>query len=273
LYLTYIFFKLCKLVGLTVRITCHDVSSHYLGMNNIRARILVQADELVVHNDAAVRTICENLGKSIKDKIKTYSFPFSAYDEIISAHKLDSARTRLRHSIGSNYYLFLGVVRRSKGIEMLIQAWSLFNKGKNERLVIAGKWTDPDKKFRKLAEDDETITVMDRYLDDEEFVQLITDAKFVVLPYLEYAHSSVIISCGNHGGAVIISDIQLFQQIMPNYRYTFKQGSVSGLVDALNKTSDLTQAQIDGCHQELKLAVQLQHDHLVEDLREAYGSK
>lgn len=270
LYVTYLFFKLCKLVRLTVRITCHDVSSHYLGMNNIRARILMQADELVVHNEAALEILCDHLGKTIRNKVKMYPFPYSAYDEIISPHKLDSVRSRMRHSIGSNYYLFLGVVRKSKGIETLIQAWFKFNKDKKERLVIAGKWTDPDPKFRKIAEDDDTIAVIDRYLDDEEFVQLIQDAKFVVLPYSDYAHSSVIISCSNHGGAVIISDTELFKQLLPNYPHTFKQGGVDALVNVLKKTAGLTGSEIDRCRLELRLAVQSQTENLIEDLREAY---
>jgi len=269
-YVTYLLFKLCKFAGLTVRITCHDVSSHYLGMNNIRARILVQANELVVHNEAAARILCDHLGKSISHKIKTYPFPYSAFDEIISQKRLDSFKSRLRSVIGKDYYLFLGVVRRSKGIETLIQAWPRFNKAKKERLVIAGKWTDPDEKFRRQADDDETIAVLDRYVDDEEFVQLIKDAKIVILPYLDYAHSAVISACGNHGGAVIISDIQLFNLILPNYRFSFKHGSMEDLALVLNLTSVLSDEEIDNCRQELKRAVAAQSANLIEGLREVY---
>jgi len=271
-HITYLFFKFCKIAGLTVRITCHDVNSHYLGMNNNRARILVQADELLVHNEAAVRMLCDNLGKSVKNKVKTYPFPYSAFDEIVSRQKIDSARDRLRDNVGSNYYLFLGVVRRSKGIETLIEAWPQFNLGKRDRLVIAGKWTDPDEKYRKMADDDETIAVIDRYLDDEEFVHLIEGAKFVVLPYLEYAHSAIIVSCGHHGGAVIVSDIELFKQYLPNYSCTFRRGDSHALARILESASDLTEEEIANCRQELKQAILSQSKHLVEDLREAYRS-
>jgi len=272
LRVTYMFFKACKLLGLTVRITCHDVSSHYLGMNNIRARILAGADELIVHNDAALQIIYEQLGKSVKNKIKMYPFPYSAYDEIISPHKLDTVRSRLRHEIGTGYYLFLGVVRRSKGIETLLHAWPMFNKDKRERLVIAGKWTDPDKRNRKIADDDDTIAVIDRYVNDEEFVQLIQDAKFVVLPYLDYAHSAVIIACGNHGGAVVISDIDLFKQLLPNYSLVFKHGDVADLVRALKRSVELSKTDINYHRQELNQAVLTQNKTLVADLREAYRS-
>lgn len=271
-YVTYLFFRFCKIAGLKVRITCHDVNSHYLGMNNIRARILIQADELVVHNEAAEKTICDNLGKSIRPKIKMYPFPFSAYDEIITPHKIETARSRLRQSIGKGYYLFLGVVRRSKGIETLVSAWTKFNFDKSERLVIAGKWTDPDEKFRQIADEDETIAVIDRYLDDEEFVQLIRDAKFVVLPYLDYAHSSVIISCGNHGGTVIISDIDLFKQFLPDYQLTFRRGDPSSLAGVLKRSANLSDTDIEMRRNELKQSVITQSENLVADLREAYRS-
>ncbi len=271
-YITYLFFRLCKMSGLTVKITCHDVSSHYLGMNNIRARILAGADELIVHNDAALRIIYEQLGQSVKNRIKMYPFPYSAYDEIISPHKIDTVRSRLRHEIGSGYYLFLGVVRRSKGIETLLQAWPKFNLEKKERLVIAGKWTDPDESIRKIADDDDTIAVIDRYVIDEEFVQLIQDAKLVVLPYLDYAHSAVIIACGNHGGAVVISDIDLFKQLLPNYALVFKRSDVADLVCALKRSVKLSKTDIDKLRQELKQAVLTQNETLVADLREAYRS-
>lgn len=272
LYLTYLFFNFCKLLRLTVRITCHDVSSHYLGMSTRRARILVRANELIVHNQAAVRILCNSLGNSIGRKIRTYPFPYSAFDEIISPHKLDTFKSRLRHEVGRGYYLFLGVVRRSKGIETLIQAWPEFNKEKGEKLVIAGKWTDPEKQFRKLADEDVTIAVIDRYLNDEEFVQLINDAKFVLLPYLDYAHSAIIVSSANHGGAVIVSDIELFKQYLPNYSLTFRRGDITSLVSVLKRTANLSNAEIDARRNELKQAVSAQNENLVEDLREAYRS-
>lgn len=272
LRVTYWFFKACKFLGLTVRITCHDVSSHYLGMNNIRARILVGADELIVHNDAALQILYEQLGKSVKNKIKMYPFPYSAYDEIIAPHKQDSACIKLRKEIGTGYYLFLGVVRRSKGIETLINSWSIFNNDGKERLVIAGKWTDPDEGLRIIADNDNTIAVIDRYVNDEEFVQLIQDAKLVVLPYQEYAHSAIIIACGNHGGAVVISDIDLFRQLLPDYSLTFKHGDFADLMKVLKLSTTLSQVDIDNLRQELKQAVVTQNETLVEDLREAYRS-
>jgi glycosyltransferase involved in cell wall biosynthesis len=271
LFVTFCFFKVLKLLGLSVKITCHDVSSHYQGMSVIRSKLMVSADELIVHNEAAIRILSDNLGKSICNKIKTYPFPYSAFDEIISLHRLDSHKSRLRHTIGKSYYLFLGVVRRSKGIETLIQSWQIFNKEKSDRLVIAGKWTDPGDKYRKIADEDNSIAVIDRYLVDEEFVQLIRDAKFVLLPYLDYAHSAIIVSCANHGGAVIISDIDLFKYYLPEYALTFRRGDVQSLVSVLRSASHFSELEIEAFRNQLKQAVLVQNENLVDDLREAYG--
>ena len=272
LYVTCILFKGLKALGLKVRITCHDVSSHYLGMNSLRRDILTQADELIVHNEAAGRTLKEHLGEAISQKISSYPFPFSAYDEIISNEKLMAAENRLREKIGSGYYLFLGVVRSSKGIETLVNAWQAFNKDKNEKLVIAGRWTDPAGNIRKLAESDNSTTIIDRYLDDEEFVQLIKDAKFVVLPYLDYAHSSIIISCGNHNGAVVISDIELFTELLPDYKLTFKNSEAEELVKVLNQTADMSTEEINSYRTILKRSIDEHNEDLVSELKEAYGA-
>jgi glycosyltransferase involved in cell wall biosynthesis len=270
LFITYLFFKLCKLVGLRVRITCHDVGSHYAGMNQRRFKILSKADELVVHNDAAAAALRNVLGESINSRIRQYPFPFSAYDEIISPERQSSARTRLRRQIGTGYYLFLGVVRRSKGIETLINAWQQFNHNKSEKLVVAGKWTDPGKAIRHLAENDDSIVLIDRYLDDEEFVQLIQDARLVVLPYHNYAHSAIIHACGTHNGAVIVSDIDLFSQMLPAYPFTSRRGDAASLAHILSQSRELGESEITHLRLLLKQAVAMQGNNLVEDLKAAY---
>ena len=272
LYVTYLLFKGLKALELDVKITCHDVSSHYLGMNRRRKEMLTLADELIVHSDAARRKLKEHFGEDVTNKIRSYPFPSSAYDEIISNEKLVAAENRLREQIGSGYYLFLGVVRSSKGIDTMVNAWKSFNKDKNEKLVIAGRWTDPVDNTRRQAENDNSIVIMDRYLDDEEFVQLMKDAKFVVLPYLDYAHSAVIVSCGNHNGAVVISDIELFTEYLPNYKLTFKNSKAEELVRVLNQTADMATEEINSYRTILKRSIDEHNEDLVSELKKAYGA-
>jgi len=273
LYVTYLLFKGLRAIGLNVKITCHDVSSHYVGMTSLRRKILTQADELIVHNEVARRMLKEHFGEDVTNKIRSYPFPCSAYDEIISNEKLMAAENRLREKIGSGYYLFLGVVRNSKGIETLVNAWQSFNKDKNEKLIIAGRWTDPSRTIRKLAESDGSTTIIDRYLNDEEFVQFIKDAKFVILPYHDYAHSAILISCGNHDGAVIISDIELFTQFLPNYKLTFKNSKAEELVKVLKETTTMTSEEICNCRNILTRSTVKNNEDLVSELKNAYGAR
>ncbi|MFQ5606791.1 MAG: glycosyltransferase [Candidatus Zixiibacteriota bacterium] len=271
LHATFLFFRVCKALGLNVTVTCHDVGSHYLGMNSIRKVILRMADGLIVHNASARRRLIESLGIA-GEKIHCYPFPCSKYDEILSAANLSEARENIRRLVdaGGGYYLFLGVVRRSKGIETLLRAWRELRPDDDQRLVIAGTWTDPHEDTRNLAANDSSCVVIDRYLSDEEFVELIRGARFVVLPYLDYAHSSVLIACGNHGGAVIVSDIGLFAEALPDYDLTFPAGDASALARAIESTRRFSATEINERRERLRVAIERENEELVGRLKAAF---
>lgn len=272
LYITYLLFKLLTLCGLEVSVTCHDVSSHYLGMNSMRFKILSEAKNLIVHNPYARDKLIEVLGASVQQKIASYPFPFSSYDEILSSDRMLSAQEKLSSLIGADggYYLFLGVVRKSKGIETLLDAWSEANDDNKHKLVIAGSWTDPGEERLQLCQNDSSCTVINRYLSDEEFVYLIQNARFVVLPYLDYAHSSVVISCAHHQGAVIVSDVELFRHTLGDYDLTFTSGDKDSLAQTLRRSMDMDEQTVQLYRTKVRETVTRETEQLPEQLREAY---
>ena len=270
---TYLFFRIWRLMGLEVSLTCHDVGSHYLGMNNMRAHMFKNAKTLVVHNNAARESLIQSMDEAVAERIVCYPFPFSSYDDILDDKRLRQTELELKQLTGSDdgYYLFLGVVRRTKGIEELVEAWGQANTDKKHKLVIAGAWTNPDPKCRALVEDDASCVVIDRYITDEEFALLIAKARFVVLPYHEYAHSSVILSCANHKGAVIISDIGLFTELLPDYPLTHKNRDVTALAATLRRSMKMSKQECAACKATLALAVSRENRRLVTELRRAYS--
>ena len=108
LKVTYLFFRLCKLLGLEVWITCHDVGN----TNEIKAtrkKMFSMADRLVVHSNAARRALLEYLSGAAKRRIVQHPFPFSSYNEILSADGMNRAAETLRTAIGGDnvkFFLF-----------------------------------------------------------------------------------------------------------------------------------------------------------------------
>ena len=244
LYISYLFIKICKIMRLSVYVTCHDVMPQVGTMNNHRLIIFRDADRLIVHSDYAKKKLLELLPeKGTVNKIIKYPFPFSSYNEILKDEKLEKVKLQLKQHIAGldnkSFFLFIGVVRRSKGIETLLEAWSRFELRDKYSLIIAGKWAGIDE-IKAEASHLPNCIIIDRYLNDEEFVVLIKNAKFIVLPYLDYAHSSILISCLRLDGNVILSDIDLFKEMLPSYSLTFRKGDISQLLCTLNKASALS---------------------------------
>lgn len=270
LYITYLFFRICRAAGLTVFVTCHDVVPQYSGMSKIRIEILNGADGLIVHSQSAAELLKNHLGEKARRKIVSYPFPFSSYERILSSSNSNTDNLSATVKSREGILLFLGVVRMSKGIETLLDAWRLCQAKNHHRLLIAGKWVDPPSSLKRLAWDLHNCTVVDKYLDDEEFVSLIGDAKFVVLPYRDYSHSSVILSCANHGGAVITSDIELFREILPGYDLSFPPGDSRALAKIIDYAMDLPQEKVDEHKSILSASVEKMNKDLVRGLEIAF---
>jgi len=218
--------------------------SHIGTINERRLNIFKKADRLIVHSEYAMEILSGLLQEnSAEHKIVKYQFPSSSYNEIVTDDKLESAKFQLSQHIAGlknkSYFLFIGVVRRSKGIEMLLEAWSRFEFSDECSLVIAGKWAGIDE-MKVEASHLKNCVLIDRYLSDEEYVVLIKNAKFIVLPYLDYAHSAILLSCLHLEGIVIISDISLFTEMLPSYPLTFGKGDIHQLLLILNKAARLS---------------------------------
>jgi len=231
-------------MNLSVYVTCHDVMPQIGTINERRLKLFRKADRLIVHSEYAKEMLLELLPeKSTVHKIVKYPFPSSSYSEILTDEKLERAKLQLKqHIVGldnKSYFLFIGVVRRSKGIEMLLEAWSRFELSDECSLVIAGKWADIDETNVEVSHL-KNCFILNRYMSDEEFVVLIKYAKFIVLPYLDYAHSAVLLSCLRLDGKVILSDIDLFKEMLPSYPLTFRKGDIDQLLFTLNKALRLS---------------------------------
>jgi hypothetical protein len=93
-----------------------------------------------------------------------------------------------------------------------------------------------------------------------------------LMPYLNSAHSSIIMSCGHHSGAVIVSDIELFRRLLPNYPLTFESGNVEALTNVLKKTAGMSAHEIKKIELSVEQSIKSAGKSLVEDLKVAYGS-
>lgn len=149
------------------------------------------------------------------------------------------AREKLRIQSDRMVLMHLGLVRRYKGVDILLEALGRLPRGK-VRLVVAGEFYD-DKSFyeqiieRHQLQDDVTLT--DHYLSDEEMALHMISADAIVLPYRNATQSGVAMIALTMGVPVIASRVGQLAQVLihPEYGELVEPENVQDLADAIEK--------------------------------------
>jgi len=110
-------------------------------------------------------------------------------------------------STGSSILLF-GVLRRNKGISVLLQAMTILE-GKEMQLTIAGRGTaEVEDQVRQAATRDPRITAHIGYITEEHKAELYRAADLVVLPYTAFASQSAVLhDAYAHHRPVVVTDV------------------------------------------------------------------
>jgi glycosyltransferase involved in cell wall biosynthesis len=140
------------------------------------------------------------------------------------------------------HILLFGSLSPYKGIDVLLRAMpSVFEKFPDEYLVIAGRSNDDNILNGKILEKFKTqITVLNRYIPNEELVTLVQESKFVVCPYLDATQSGVLMTSYALNTPVIATSIGAFPEYI--------EQNVTGMLVPVNDPAKLAEA--------IKLALQ-----------------
>ena len=180
-----------------------------------RTKFLVQLDNIVPHERRwfdglltrwFVRAMdgfiymSEEVGRELAlfdtTRPRLYS-PHPVFDHFGDRLSRGEAAGRLGLDAGFRYLLFFGLVRHYKGVDMLLDAWSLLrDRGVTAgcRLIVAGEFYDDVVRYREqivalgLSED---VVIEDRFVDDGEVACYFSLADLLVLPYRAATQSGV----------------------------------------------------------------------------------
>lgn len=123
----------------------------------------------------------------------------------------DSSGKEMPHSD----ILFVGRMRVYKGIELLLEAWSLIQetKFKNLKLVVAGEGKIGRKKLPH-------VTYIARWLTSGEIIDLIEKARVVVFPYTQASQSGIIPIVQRFNKQIVISNLPILLEQCKEYPNT-----------------------------------------------------
>lgn len=102
---------------------------------------------------------------------------------------------------------YVGLVRRYKGVEQLIDAFRALD-AEGSSLSVAGRPSTDDlaAELTALAADDDRIDFHFRFLDDAELVARMSEAQFVVLPYRHMHNSGTALAALSVARPILVPD-------------------------------------------------------------------
>ena len=177
--------------------TAHDVLPRRTADKlDLWRRVFSKIDRVVVHGAGAV----ERLAALGVDRAKIVRIPHPVF---IPAREIAPPQ-------GSTL-LFFGLIRRSKGLDLLIRALPAIAEAVPDvRLVVAGDPIEPARPYQELARE---LGVADRiewrlrFLREDEIADVMEEAAAVVLPYREIESSGVLATALGHGRPAVVTDV------------------------------------------------------------------
>lgn len=219
----YPFIRMCKFFKKEIILIVHDVYPHpgeiWPFKQSIAKRISMSS-KLVFLSDTVYSKYCDNFqNNEIKKTLVTPHPTFELGRKIIDENRV---------SYEKEYVLFVGRISKYKGIDTLIDA--VISSTDNFKLLIAGSGKIKQVKNKR-------IVYINKWLSNEEILELIYNARVVVFPYIEASQSGLLPIAMSLEKAIVVSDQPGLLEQTKNYGSlkVFKSGNSAKLREILEQ--------------------------------------
>lgn len=187
----------CKLI-----VTCHDVVPFHATNAINYEGIYKLADYLLVHTMNA-KDILENQYGITSERIIYHPFP------LIDLSLLQN-RTAWEKRNDAPAFLFIGVMRKEKGVQALVNAWNILGPEFPATIHIAGYKPDDVAIDTSKVESFPNFRITMKSLSDGEYLAAVEEADYVVFPYSKVGNSGVLSSIVSLGKVPITTKLPTF---------------------------------------------------------------
>ncbi len=211
---------LSKLRGKKVILTLHNVIAHESNMLDRTCSSIMYrfADTLLVHTEANKNSL---LNSFHIPESKIHILPYGPLN-FLKTKSMSQAKAKAHFGLTSKnrVVLFFGTIRKYKGLDILINAFSLISKkDPHTRLIIAGKnwidWKPFERQIQILNLSSKVLSYI-QYIPSDDIPFYFTAADVVALPYTHFdAQSGVGNIAAAYGKPIVTSDIDGLRQL-PN---------------------------------------------------------
>lgn len=166
-------------------------------------RFLDRCDHIVALSETVRRDL---VGIGVRGGIEVRHHP--TYDQFGDRTDRLEARKALGLSPDARILLFFGLVRRYKGVDVLLDALSRMQT--DALLVVAGEWYEDRAEaeaFIRTHGLEDRVRLMDQYIPDDEVAVLFSAADALVQPYRHATQSGVVQTAFHFGTPVVVSGV------------------------------------------------------------------
>lgn len=262
--------KTSKIIGLIHNIIPHEkrVADHFLTKfftKRIDGFIVLSSD---VEKD--LKTFTNN------PIIKT---PHPLYDNFGEAKSKIEAKKSLQLNPDFNYILFFGIIRKYKGLDILLNAFADQRlkelpddkAGKKLKLLIAGEFYEDETEYLKIINDSNLqgdVIITKTFIPNSEVVNYFCAADIVVQPYRHATQSGVTQIAYHFNKPMLVTDVGGLKEMVPHQVVGYVvEPNAEAVADAINDfyTNGKEELFIQGIRQEkLKYSWQIMVDKILE---------
>jgi O-antigen biosynthesis protein len=237
--------------------TIHNVLPHdcqYLAQEiELRNIICIAASKIHIHSASSLPEIQKHLNvPQEKVAIIPHGNYLGVYPNTISR---EEARKKFNFTSDQTVFLFLGLIRKYKGIDDLIVAFSrVQQKFPNTHLLIAGKAIDQINLDELNLDIEPKITLVQKYIPDHELQLFFKAADVAVLPYKNILTSGSLLNAMSFSCPVIAPRVGMTEEIIKDgdNGYLYELESIDSLTKSMLKVAILkSKEKIELRHQSL----------------------
>jgi len=144
------------------------------------------------------------------------------YDNFGEAISKENAIVRLSLDKNYKYILFFGIIRKYKGLDILLEAFADNRlQNQNLKLIVAGEFYEDAKPYYDLIEKynlSDSVVLATKFIPDEKVVDYFCAADIIAQPYKNATQSGVTQIAYHFEKPMLVTNVGGLNEIVPNHK-------------------------------------------------------